>query len=158
MAPCAGDGAWRDTRRGQQTTINAFFGNYSAGKTGPGVQTSLSYLNPSWNSRQNPQRFSRDSTHPSLGLLGFGGGSSVFRRAEGTSAVTVRGRWVRPPVCRETNPRQVYRYPTSLNHLASRKTLLSFSSILFVSFRFAEPRLLRFFCEATLLWRPYRMI
>lgn len=37
------DGAWQ-IRGGHQTTINAFFGNYSAGETGPGVSARVGSL------------------------------------------------------------------------------------------------------------------
>lgn len=76
------DGAWQ-IRGGHQTTINAFFGNYSAwGLRG------LSCLNPSRNT------CSKTETWPPTIFLGLDASitfRSVFRtKEEGTSAVTVR--------------------------------------------------------------------
>lgn len=76
------DGAWQ-IRGGHQTTINAFFGNYSAwGLRG------LSCLNPSRNT------CSKTETWPPTIFQGLDASitfRSVFRtKEEGTSAVTIR--------------------------------------------------------------------
>lgn len=126
------DGAWQ-IRGGHQTTINAFFGNYSAwGLRG------LSCLNPSRNT------CSKTETWPPTIFLGLDASitfRSVFRtKEEGTSAVTVRS-W---SSMLSTFTDLVINHPSSNSLLLEHRLIpLLRSPLAFRCRGFAEPR--RFF-------------
>lgn len=119
MAPCARDGAWQIRGEATRRQLTHFSVIIQPAKRGLG--SNQAFLFKSILELEAKPATIFPGLDASITSASFGGGS-VFRRAEGTSAVTVRGRWMRPPVCRETS----VPIPTSLNHLVSRKTLFFF--------------------------------